>query len=111
MAAIVGLSNPTTQRGKTFGIAALVIVALMVLATSGCDVPDVEGPQIQTRPPGFTMNPDTYLERRMFPDLEAIKKFFDEESSKKGLKNIVYLYKEKLEEHMKKNMELKKLKT
>lgn len=50
----------------------LVPGALMILATSGCDVPDVEGPQIQARPPGFTMNPDTYLENRMFPELEAI---------------------------------------
>ncbi len=46
--------------------------ALMILAASGCELPDIPGAQIQSRPPGFTMNPDTYLERRMFPDLEAI---------------------------------------
>jgi len=33
LTAMIGLSSPTAKRGKTFGIAALMIVALMVLAS------------------------------------------------------------------------------
>ena len=50
----------------------LPVAIPLMLATAGCDFPAFQGAQIQTPPQGFTLNPDTYLERRMFPDLEAV---------------------------------------
>jgi hypothetical protein len=45
---------------------------LIVVGTLACDIPNFQGPQVQNVPPGFSMNPETNLERRMMPDLEVI---------------------------------------
>lgn len=50
-------------------IAAVVVLALT--ASTGCEIPEFQGPQIQTPPPAFNLNADTYLERRMFPELDV----------------------------------------
>ncbi|MEQ1854988.1 MAG: hypothetical protein ABL963_00880 [Longimicrobiales bacterium] len=44
------------------------IGTLGVLA--GCEVPNFEGPQIQEPPQGFLLAPDSYQQRRLFPELE-----------------------------------------
>jgi hypothetical protein len=46
--------------------AATPLLAALVLAAA-CDVPRFEGAQIQSPPPGFTLQPETTLERRIFP--------------------------------------------
>jgi hypothetical protein len=45
-------------------------VALIVLA--GCELPNFKGPQIQDPPQGFLKQPDVYMQRRMFPELEVV---------------------------------------
>ncbi len=49
---------------------ALLLTA--VATVSACSIPEFQGPQIQDPPNGFTMNPETALQRRMFPDLEVV---------------------------------------
>jgi len=51
----------------------LLLAALLpaLLATSACEIPRFEGPQIQSPPPGFLLQPEGYLQRRMFPEREA----------------------------------------
>jgi hypothetical protein len=53
-----------------FARATLLVVP--VVGALGCRVPDFQGPQIQHPPPAFTLNPSTYQDRRMFPDLEIV---------------------------------------
>lgn len=53
-----------------FARATLLVVPL--IGATGCRVPDFHGPQIQRPPPAFTLNPSTYQDRRMFPDLEIV---------------------------------------
>ncbi len=48
--------------------AALAVAAL----TTGCRVPNFQGPQIQNPPPAFTMNREATEERPMFPDRAVI---------------------------------------
>lgn len=51
---------------------ALVASLLAVLVLAGCDFPEYPGPQLQDPPPGFLKASDSYLERRMFPELEVV---------------------------------------
>ena len=44
----------------------------VLLLLVGCDIPNFEGPQIQNAPQGFLKQPDVYMQRRMFPDLEVV---------------------------------------
>jgi hypothetical protein len=53
--------------GTPPSLLAPTLLAALVLA-SGCDVPRFEGAQIQRPPPGFTLQPESTLERRIFPD-------------------------------------------
>ncbi len=50
----------------------LLFAALLpaLLSTSACEIPRFEGPQIQSPPPGFLLQPEGYLQRRMFPERE-----------------------------------------
>lgn len=45
-----------------------LVAAACLLLLSGCEVPRFQGPQIQSPPPGFTRNPDTSQDQRLFPD-------------------------------------------
>jgi hypothetical protein len=47
-----------------------ITMALLLLV--GCEIPNFEGPQIQNAPQGFLKQPDVYMQRRMFPDLEVV---------------------------------------
>jgi len=44
----------------------------IVIGTLACEVPNFQGPQVQTPPQGFTMNPETALNGGMMPELEVI---------------------------------------
>lgn len=48
------------------------LVAIATLGAAGCDVPEFKGPQIQSPPPAFTMNPEASEQRPMFPDLPIL---------------------------------------
>lgn len=50
----------------------LLAVTLLLLPLAGCDPPNHPGPQIQEPPPGFTLNPETHLDRLVFPDGEVV---------------------------------------
>lgn len=53
--------------------AGLVIPTLAAVAlASACDVPEFEGPQIQSPPPAFTLNPEAGDTPIMFPDLPVV---------------------------------------
>ena len=39
---------------------------------SACNVPNFEGPQIQDPPQGFLLAPDSYQQRRLFPQHELV---------------------------------------
>lgn len=43
-------------------------VFLLILALTGCQIPNFPGPQLQEPPPGFYREPDADQERRMFPE-------------------------------------------
>ena len=51
----------------------LIRTALLatLVPVSACTIPRFEGPQIQNPPAGFLMQNESYLQRRMFPDLEV----------------------------------------
>lgn len=46
-------------------------LATLLIVSAGCEVPRFEGPQIQQPPPGFTLQPESYPQRRTFPDEEV----------------------------------------
>ena len=48
------------------------IVLALLLGSAACDVPNFEGPQIQTPPPAFFIQNEAYQQRRMFPELEIV---------------------------------------
>jgi hypothetical protein len=50
--------------------AAFALVAVSSLFA--CDVPTFEGPQIQQPPRGFLLVPDSYQQRRLFPERELV---------------------------------------
>lgn len=50
----------------------LYCTALLLLATAGCQVPKFQGPQVQTPPQGFSMNRETFLQGRLFSQMDAI---------------------------------------
>ena len=52
-----------------FLIRAVLLMALVPL--SACTLPRFEGPQIQNPPAGFLIQDETFLQRRMFPDLDV----------------------------------------
>jgi hypothetical protein len=56
---------PTVSRVRAAGLAA-------VLTFTACDVPNFEGPQIQEPPQGFLLAPDSYQQRRLFPERELV---------------------------------------
>lgn len=58
---------PTTPSARL-----LLFVALATIGASACDVPKFTGPQIQSPPPAFTMNPEASEQRPMFPDLPIL---------------------------------------
>ena len=47
-------------------------LVLVPLVAAGCDLPRFHGPQIQSPPPAFTMNPEADQQRRIFPELQPI---------------------------------------
>ena len=55
-----------------------VLLARLAAALAGatlaaaCDIPNFQGPQVQTPPPAFTMNREVTQERRMFPDRAVV---------------------------------------
>lgn len=54
---------------RSSGFAPVPVLAVAaLLALAGCDVPRFEGPQVQSPPPGFTLNAETSQDRRLFPD-------------------------------------------
>ncbi|MBM4184329.1 MAG: hypothetical protein FJ207_08895 [Gemmatimonadetes bacterium] len=60
-------------RSRTTSFARRAGGALALAAgVSACDVPNFEGPQIQDPPQGFLLAPDSYQQRRLFPDRELI---------------------------------------
>ncbi|MDH3270611.1 MAG: hypothetical protein OEN56_04720 [Gemmatimonadota bacterium] len=46
-------------------------LTVAVVVASGCQIPRFDGPQIQEPPPGFLLQPDTYAQRRTFPDVDV----------------------------------------
>jgi len=48
------------------------LLLLLAGGLAGCDVPAFEGPQVQSPPPGFTLNDETALEETLFPDRPLI---------------------------------------
>ncbi len=58
--------NRLSTRGIRWALATLMIVL------TGCEIPNFEGPQIQNISQGFQRQPDSYLPRRMFPDLDVV---------------------------------------
>ena len=82
-AAEAELPNPTTEevtvivtppRGKNRLSTRRVrwALATLLIVLAGCEIPNFEGPQIQNISEGFRKQPDSYLQRRMFPDLEIL---------------------------------------
>jgi hypothetical protein len=59
----------TVPTPRTFAPKRFTALALL-LGSAACEVPNFEGPQIQSPPPAFFMQPEAYQERRMLPDLE-----------------------------------------
>lgn len=59
---------PTSLPSRALWTAAILLLAPL----AGCDVPQFQGPQVQTPPPAFTMNASTYQDRRMFPDRDIL---------------------------------------
>ncbi len=49
-----------------------LLAAVATLGAAGCDIPEFEGPQIQSPPPAFTLNPAASEQRPMFPDLRVV---------------------------------------
>lgn len=47
-------------------------LATLLIVLAGCEIPNFKGPQIQNPSLGFLSQPDSYLPRRMFPDLEVL---------------------------------------
>ena len=45
---------------------------ILTVALSACDPPRFEGPEIQSPPPAFYLQPEAYQARRMFPNLEIV---------------------------------------
>ncbi len=60
-----GRNRPSTRRVR-WALATLSIVL------AGCEIPNFKGPQVQNISEGFQRQPDSYLGRRMFPDLEVV---------------------------------------
>ena len=58
------------SRRSTYRAAIAAVVATGIGA--GCDVPTFEGPQIQEPPQGFLLAPDSYQQRRLFPERELV---------------------------------------
>ncbi len=44
----------------------------LCVALAGCDVPNFDGPQLQNAPQGFLLVPDSYQQRRLFPERETV---------------------------------------
>jgi hypothetical protein len=49
-----------------------MFVVVITAVPSACEVPNFEGPQIQSPPRGFLLVPDSYLQRRMFQHRDAV---------------------------------------
>jgi hypothetical protein len=56
------------RSGRASALAAVTIAAALV----ACDVPNFEGPQIQEPPQGFLLAPDSYQQRRLFPERDVV---------------------------------------
>jgi hypothetical protein len=50
----------------------LGVCALLAVSLTACDMPTFEGPQIQSPPPAFFLQPDSYLQERIFPAREMV---------------------------------------
>jgi len=53
------------------GPLAVALSSVALLAMSSCHVPSFPGPQIQNPPQTFLLTPDSYQQRRMFPERDA----------------------------------------
>lgn len=60
------------ERPGRGAFAALAWLLVGVAGLGGCKVPNFDGPQIQSPPRGFLLQPDSYLGRRMFPQREVV---------------------------------------
>jgi hypothetical protein len=49
----------------------VALASVAWLGTAGCTVPNFQGPQIQNPPRTFLLTPDSYQQRRMFPEREV----------------------------------------
>ena len=63
--------RPTAPTPRAFRSQRFIVLALL-LASTACEIPNFQGPQIQSPPPAFYMQPEAYQQRRMFPDLGIV---------------------------------------
>ena len=65
---------PSRLGGPRFGSSQRrgVLRLLGIIVLSACTVPNLEGPQIQEPPQGFLLVPDSYQQRRLFPEHELV---------------------------------------
>ena len=66
--------SPTLLQGDSLASDRRVRWGLVIALTMGgsCTVPQFKGPELQEPPDGFFMQPESYSERRMFPELEVV---------------------------------------
>ncbi|MFQ5535962.1 MAG: hypothetical protein ACE5GJ_00800 [Gemmatimonadota bacterium] len=63
--------HPRTPNRPYGGLSSLrgpLFFPFLLLGAAGCEVPEFQGPQIQSPPPAFTMNDEAAQNRRMFPE-------------------------------------------
>lgn len=61
-----------SPRNRPSGARLAGLVSLVVAVLAGCDMPNFEGPQIQSPPRGFLLVRSSPLQRRMFQDQEVV---------------------------------------